>query len=337
MIIIKKYLFILFFALIVVSLLLFSLVFRETTHAITAQVEPMKMAVSYHKAVKIIEIYVMAGQTVQPGDLLVKVERPDLRLDVEKKNNDIARLELERALAASKFAAKQMQQAIEKDADLRKLDGEVEQLKIIERSNRQLSDKFGKLTGMNDSSRSSGGSYYEVQLGVLTNQRELVLKQYQLETSASRQVHDEEMKNYEILAGQLQKELEMLLLEESELVKKAGINGTVGSVNAQTGELLSPYSTILSIYESNPTVIKAVMNEGYKYEMEVGKGVTVESTNRSYSIEGKVTEIGSRIIEYPSRLKSNQNIQMWGQEVFIKIPENNKFLNGERVFVIIKN
>ena len=86
---IKKNLFIIFFGLIVIVLLLFSLVFRETNTAIVAQVEPMKKAVSYHKAVKIIEIYVIAGQTVKPGDILVKVERPDLLLDVEKKNNEI--------------------------------------------------------------------------------------------------------------------------------------------------------------------------------------------------------------------------------------------------------
>ena len=109
----------------------------------------------------------------------------------------------------------------------------------------------------------------------------------------------------------------------------------MGSVSAQRGELLSPYTTILSIYESNPTVIKAVMNEGFEYEIEVGQMVKVESTNRNYKIDGKIIEIGARIIEYPSRLKANQNIQMWGQELFIKIPEDNKFLNGERVAVII--
>jgi multidrug resistance efflux pump len=124
--------------------------------------------------------------------------------------------------------------------------------------------------------------------------------------------------------------------EEQELVKKADFIGTVGSVNAQEGELLSPYSTILSLYDLNPTVIKAIMNEGYKYQAEVGQVVNVESTNRSYQIEGKIIEIGARIIEYPNRLKTNQNIPMWGQELFIKIPEENDFLNGERVFVKIK-
>jgi hypothetical protein len=71
--------------------------------------------------------------------------------------------------------------------------------------------------------------------------------------------------------------------------------------------------------------------------LEVGDDVIVESSNRKYSIDGKVIEIGARIIEYPNRLKNNQNLTMWGQEVFIKISEDNSLLNGERVFVTIKN
>ena len=114
-------------------------------------------------------------------------------------------------------------------------------------------------------------------------------------------------------------------------------DGNFYALDAQTGELLSPYSNILSIYEQNPSVIKAIMNEGIKYNVEVGEKVIVESSNRSYEIEGQVFEVGSRIIEYPNRLKSNQSIPLWGQELFIKIPTDNNFLNGERVFVKIKN
>ena len=57
---IRKNLFVIFWVLIIIALLLFSLVFRETNTTVVAQVEPMKKAVSYHKAVKIIEIYVIA-------------------------------------------------------------------------------------------------------------------------------------------------------------------------------------------------------------------------------------------------------------------------------------
>ena len=332
---IKKRLFIIFWICIVIVLFLFSFFFRDQTTAIVAQVEPMKKAISYHKAIRIEEIYVIPGQMVKPGDILVKVTRPDLILDVEKKNNDIERLIINRTLMESKYAGKRQQLVMDKDSKLRRINSEIDQLNIIVSNNQQLSSQFGSLTGYADTIQQYGTSYYQIELVGLKEEIGFVKKQYELESNASRKIFDEEFKAYEILKRQLDKELEVLIIEENQLIKTAEIHGTVGSVSAQQGELLSPYTTILSIYESNPTVIKAVMNEGFEYEIEVGQTVKVESANRNYKIDGKIIEIGARIIEYPNRLKANQNIQMWGQELFIKIPEDNKFLNGERVAVII--
>ena len=332
---IKKRLFIIFWICIVIVLFLFSFFFRDQTTAIVAQVEPMKKAISYHKAIRIEEIYVIPGQMVKPGDILVKVTRPDLILDVEKKNNDIERLSINRTLMESKYAGKRQQLVMDKDSKLRRINSEIDQLNIIVSNNQQLSSQFGSLTGYADTIQQYGTSYYQIELVGLKEEIDFVKKQYELELNASKKIFDEEFKAYEILKRQLDKELEVLIIEENQLIKTAEIHGTVGSVSAQQGELLSPYTTILSIYESNPTAIKAVMNEGFEYEIEVGQMVKVESTNRNYKIDGKIIEIGARIIEYPDRLKANQNIQMWGQELFIKIPEDNKFLNGERVAVII--
>lgn len=332
---IRKSLFIIFWVLIVIALLLFSLVFKDTNKAIVAQVEPMKKAISYHKAVKIMEVYVIPGQMVKPGDMLVKVERPDLVLDVEKKTNEIERLDVEKTLAESKYSGKRQLLQVEKDAKLRKIEDEIEQLKVILANNQQLSSRFEDLTGMADTVKRSSKSYYEIELESLQNEQEFIREQFIRATNIERQIYEEELKGIQILKVQAQQELDVLLEEEQQLIRKAEINGTVGSVSVQPGELLSPYTTILSIYESNPTVIRAIMNEGYAYETQVGQSVVVESSNRDYKIVGSITEIGARIIEYPNRLKSNQNAAMWGQELFIRIPENNKFLNGERVFVTI--
>ena len=332
---IRKSIIIIFWVAIVIVLLLFSVVFKDTNTAIVAQVEPMKHAISYHKAVRVEELYVIPGQTVKPGDVLVKVERPDLVLDEEKKLNEIKRLEISQSLSESKFVSKKQQLAMEKDSKLRRINGEIDQLKVVVSNNQQLSSQFGSLTGYVDTLQQFGSSYYEIELEVLNKEKEFIQREFELEQRASVSIYNEEIKSFTIIESQLQKELDVLLQEKEQQIKTSEIHGTIGSVSAQPGELLSPYTTILSVYESNPTIIKAVMNEGYKYEVEVGDIVNVESTNRKYSIDGKVIEIGARIIEYPNRLKNNQNMQMWGQEIFVRIPENNQLLNGERVFVKI--
>ena len=75
------------------------------------------------------------------------------------------------------------------------------------------------------------------------------------------------------------------------------------------------------------------MNEKNRYNLNVGDSVLVESANRNYKISGTVVEIGSRIVSYPTRLLEIQDRKIWGQEIFVRIPENNQFLNGEKVYV----
>lgn len=332
----RKNLFIAFWVGVVALLLFISVFFEDTNTAIVAQVEPLKSAISYHKAVRVLEIYVIPGQKVVPGDVLVKVERPDLILDVDRKKNQLNRLKIEQTVVEQKYSEKQKMLTLEREAKVRELTAERAQLQIIVENNQKLTNQFSNLTGYADTIRSFGKSYYEVELEALNQELDFILEQYRQNRYLAAQLYEQETKTIAIREKEIEQELQALIDEEFGLVKKAEFAGTIGSVNAQEGELLSPYSTILSLYDLNPTVIKAIMNEGYKYQAEVGQVVIVESTNRSYHIEGKIIEIGARIIEYPNRLKTNQNVAMWGQELFIKIPEQNDFLNGERVFVNIK-
>jgi multidrug resistance efflux pump len=258
-------------------------------------------------------------------------------LDVDRKRNQLNRLQIEKKMVEQKFSEKRKLLALEKEAKIQKLNAEKQQLLIIVDNNQKLTNQFGNLTGYSDTIRTFGRSYYEIDLEAIDKEIDFILKQYQQTRNLEAQLYGEELKTIQIQEKEIEQELQVLKEEEQELVKKANFAGTIGSINAQEGELLSPYSTILSVYDLNPTVIKAIMNEGYKYQAEVGQVVNIESTNRSYQIEGKIFEIGARIIEYPDRLKTNQNIPMWGQELFIKIPQENKFLNGERVFVKIKS
>ena len=298
---IKKYLLIIFWIAIIALLILFSTVFTDSNKAIVAQVEPLKKAISYHKAVRVLEIYVIPGQKVSPGDLLVKVERPDLILDLDRKNNELERLMIERNITQRKYDEKQKSLNLSKTQELQKLQAEIDQLTVIVENNQKLTSQFGSLTGYKDTIQTLGRSYYDIELEALKMEVEFVNSQYNREKISSSELYIEEMKSLEIQEKELYDEIQALEEEENQLVKKAEIHGTIGSVSAQTGELLSPYTNILSIYELNPSVIKAIMNEGYKYEAEVGQAVMVESTKRRYKIEGQIFEIGSRIIEYPNR------------------------------------
>jgi hypothetical protein len=50
-------------------------------------------------------------------------------------------------------------------------------------------------------------------------------------------------------------------------------------------------------------------------------------------VQGEVVGIGTRIVEYPVRLRKVPEVQMWGREVNIRIPPNSGFLLGEKVVI----
>ena len=131
--------------------------------------------------------------------------------------------------------------------------------------------------------------------------------------------------------------LENLTRQSSYGVVVAKFDGIVGSVSVQLDELVRPYTTVVTLYGGQPTVIKAYLNERTVKRSLIGSDVIVKSRSRKYEIEGRITEVGKRIVPYPEMINpGTEGTQAYGQEIFVKIPADNQFLNGEMVYVYIK-
>ena len=123
--------------------------------------------------------------------------------------------------------------------------------------------------------------------------------------------------------------------ENGQLLRRAEKKGTIGNMFVQRNELVPPYKTLFTVYDLNPTLIKAFVQEQGVQNLRIGARVMVESINRKYEIEGQIIEIGSRVTAYPDKINPLTNQKSYGQEIFVNIPNDNDFLNGEKVFVYI--
>ncbi len=332
----KSKLFYFIWVIVVVILLLISYVFRDSRNTVMAVVEPQRIAVSFLKPVEVKEIFVIPGQDVGPGDKLIRVERPDLVLDLVKKENDIKSLTAEKKWAIEDVNKKLQVLEIETTTKRTKLDADIGRLKAVLEGNKKLAREFGELANYHDTLNRYGTDYFIVEITSLEREKQLLEKYYNAEIRRLNNSLDEKLELYAIKKGQLEDEMAELEQEQSNLIQYATTKGTVGNVYVEINELVPPYTTVISIYGSNPTVIKAYMNEMNKYPLSVGDKVQVESMNRFYNIEGEVMEVGSRIVEFPQRIQPHGMLKEWGQEIFIKIPAENHFLNGERVFVVLE-
>jgi len=324
----KKYIFIAFWLVTVVLLAVVSLQYKNRTEALVAVVASQETAISFEDPVVVTSIKVVPGQLVSSGDTLITLIRPDLDLDIEQKKNELESVKSQIDQLEKNYLSKIELLKLERVGKENRLKAEINELKTKQNQQSLIRMKLGQNTiAYTDSLRTIELSAAKLELDNIQEyfskeiQREKVLQQSDLAFKT---------RNLSIVT----KELLALLDQQDQLVRVSKINGIVGVVNVQLDELVPPYKSLITLYEANPSIIKAFHNEQLEVAVKPGDSVKVVSENRSYSIYGIVQELGARITNYPNKIQPAVGSPLsYGQEIFIRIPINNKFLNGEKVFV----
>ena len=328
----KKYIFFIVWLILAVGLA-FIAFNSEDSATILAEVEPRSYAVSFEKNVRIKELFVVPGEQVKKGDPLIKVERPDLLIEKENKLNKLALLKANLGKRNLQKENKLYLNDLEFDIKEKQLQNQIQETRTSLDQQKRIQEGFKKLDWQNqiviDSIRLS-------KLQLLEGEKELLTREYQLKRKEINSSYALEEANAQAEIELLDKEIQLLEQEEMELTQYARVSGAIGSIQVETDQLVPAYTNLLSVYENNPTVIRAFTNEHNEIELISGTEVMIESTNRQYKIKGTVIEVGSRIIQYPERLRTFDQMPSWGREIFIEIPQESKFLNGEKVFVILQ-
>lgn len=320
------------------GLLVLSLNTKERSFAVVAEVEAQKTAISYNKPVRVKKLHVKPGQHVALGDLLIEVERPDLDFDIEKiKNKQSQIVTLFEKLHLDHGSGQQLAN-LKYRLEISRIDGQIAEIESKIAADSIFYSDMSVLVEVD--SASNVETLNTIKISNLENEKDLVTRRFVSERQLKNSIFEKEIYSLNLQKDILEKEMMSLSDEKKSLIQYATFNGTIGSVSVQLMELIPPYQTIISVYDENPNIIKAYMNEQAEVQLSVGDVVQVESINRMYKIEGIVIEIGSRIVSFPKQMISPQlttgaQIDMWGKEVFVQIPDENDFLNGEKVFVII--
>jgi hypothetical protein len=86
------------------------------------------------------------------------------------------------------------------------------------------------------------------------------------------------------------------------------------------------------LHTKSPSYVKGYIHEDVYNKVAIGQKVTIASfSDPKNTIQGEVVGVGSRIVEYPVRLRKRPDFQIWGREIIIKIPSENNLLLGEKV------
>lgn len=127
---------------------------------------------------------------------------------------------------------------------------------------------------------------------------------------------------------------ELVILEKrkEDLFYFANFSGSVGMSKFSPGEIVSPYTAILTLHRNLPTYVKAYIREESLTPLYVGQAVVVTSVlNPEKESEGKIFTVGGKIGPIPDRITPFTGVPLFGREVLVTLPEDNPFVLGEKL------
>lgn len=332
----KRNLFYIFIVMAVGGLVIVSLTTVQKDNAIVAIVESQKTAISYQKAVNVKAIHVIEGQQVKKGDLLIEVDRPDLNFDYEKLLNQKNQEEANHLALKSEYRAELELMNIESAGKINRINAEIAQLESEMQLEQALRSDLASLNN-SENRQQSVTNPDSIVLNSYREEKKQIETHYASERRRLQSALQQDLEMTELKIKLIDDELELLVAEQAMLKRYAPFDGTIANVNVQLNEIVPSFETIVSLYEQHPSTLKAFLGSESRFILKPGDIVNVESSNREYSVEGRVIEVGARIVGYTEPTDPLSAPERFGREVFISLPIDNSFLYGEQVFVFPLN
>jgi len=300
-----------------------------------------EIIINSENSVNIKDIFVLAGQKVKKGQKIVELTRTDLALRINEITHSIKTLKIESKYDRNTNLAqidqyKSLMATVENEIGY-----QIEELEAMKSTNKRLSKNISTLD--NSKSKNSKSKVetdisedpLQIKLEGLRNDLKLKTNYYQLMIDEVTNRLNTPEKAIQSRLLSLEQELMLLQQESDKLIIYSEITGLVGSVNFKKGENVSAFAPIVTLHVKSPSYIKGYIHEDVYNNISLNEKVEIFSvSDKKNSIRGKIIGVGSRIVEYPVRLRKRAEIQIWGREVMIEIPKKNQFLLGEKVLIV---
>ncbi|MEZ4525591.1 MAG: hypothetical protein R2941_06690 [Desulfobacterales bacterium] len=296
--------------------------------------ETREVIVNCEHGVEIRNIHVTPGQTVERGRLLAELERPELNLRINEISHQLEELKLQEGIDTEGIRAQIRQLNAEKAAVINESDSNIAQLRARYNFNKEVSAGLQSIAGNEVQAKKGKRSPIEMEIELLQKEKQVNAKRIQVQIDNLKKSLQSPENPADVRIESLERELALLKEEKQKLLIYSQLDGIVGSVLCKRGEKVSPFAPILTLYSQSPSYVSAYIHEHVHHSAAVGESVEIVSFSSSgRRVQAEIVGTGSRIVEYPLRLRKRPDMQIWGREVEIRLPEDNPFLLGEKVMV----
>ncbi|MEQ8416637.1 MAG: biotin/lipoyl-binding protein [Imperialibacter sp.] len=301
--------------------------FKGSGEATIGIAQTSEYKVKTEKSALVKSINIVPGMEVTEGDLLVELTSDALEVEIAKLTNRIAVNRSERAEKAKLANAEISYIRAQNGIKIEELDAVILEMESEIKMNDALTKEFASGKNTSDDSPMS------IKIRSLRQQKQKHLEAMNIKIEDVKQESTTEQQLLENQIILLESELKILETEKSKLNKYATASGVVKNVYVKPGEQVDSFTPLLEINPLHPTTAVAYLVGKKPTAYGVGKIVSVSSYDqRRNSVQGKVIGYGS-VSELPDILQKSTAIQAFGQQVFIEIPAENAFFNGEKVLI----
>lgn len=302
--------------------------FGKNAHSFFGFAENEETQINLDHDVMVSHLYVVAGQSVKKGDLLLDVVKPEFEFRLSELAQEISGLESEDQLRRAEITS-----------ELRRLRA-VRAEKISEvRSNLRLAEAELQLNewlikDLKTVSAKDAPNIDQQKIEALREEAAMVVQPIDAEIQKLEKELLLVSAPTQAQVSKLKTEMTALRTEQQRLTIKAPSDGLVGNVLCREGENISSFNTLISFYEKTPKQVVAYVHESLILKIKTGDSLLVTSSlHPDEQCKGKVVGMGHRIIEIPERLRKIPEIKTYGREVLIEIPAENNFLQKEKVIL----
>lgn len=327
-----------FVCLVVVAILIaLTAYYRAEPDTFYGIADAKEIVVTSGSAVEIRRIQVVQGQIVRQGDTLLELHNPELEMRISQITHELKELRSRKSAHATLSRSEILQLKAQQEERASEISAEIRELEAQYELNRQLVSELRSLDG--DKTGAAPSDANNPVLVKLASLRKLLV----LVQDPSR-VYEKRLENAlssdgDPLAEQvarLEDELRLLEADSKRQIILAQIDGVIGSVDFKVGEKVSPFTPILTLHAASPSIVRGYIHEDVYSQVKVKAKVEVRSNqNGRLRVEGEVVGVGGRIVEYPERLRKRSDILIWGREIVIRLPPDNRFLLGEKVLITL--
>ncbi|MGD9200877.1 MAG: HlyD family efflux transporter periplasmic adaptor subunit [Chitinispirillia bacterium] len=300
--------------------------------------ETKEIAINSENPVEIKKIHTVQGQLIKTGDTILELKRPELVLKISEVSHLLSELKVQKKAKATLSKSQIRQLKAQQAAKVNEIKSQIRQLENHYELNKKLTADLRSIDDDKKKTQKSTSSVKNpilVKIANLKEELKLALRSSQMTINRLNNELSTSDNPVEIQVQRLEEELKLLFEEDKKLTIISQINGVIGSVNFREGEKVSPFTPIITIHNKSPSYIEGFIHEKVYNIIYIGQTVAIYSlTDKRNKITGTVVGVGSRIVEYPLRLRKRQDIQIWGREITIRLPDNNNFLLGEKVRII---